>query len=41
MALLPDPVTLLQVIINGLLAGGIYSLVSIGLTLIYGTLDIV
>ena len=33
--------TILQLIINGLLLGGIYALLSIGLTLIFGVLEIV
>lgn len=34
-------ITILQLIINGLLLGGIYALISIGLTLIFGVLEIV
>jgi branched-chain amino acid transport system permease protein len=34
-------VTILQLIINGVLLGGIYALISIGLTLIFGVLEIV
>ena len=33
--------TVIQLIINGLLVGGIYALISIGLTLIFGVLEIV
>ena len=36
-----EPSILAQALINGLLLGGIYSLVSVGLTLIYGVMDIV
>lgn len=31
----------MQVIVNGILLGGIYSLVSVGLTIIYGSMDII
>jgi len=34
-------ITILQLIINGLLLGGMYALISIGLTLIFGVLEIV
>ena len=34
-------ITILQLIINGVLLGGIYALISIGLTLIFGVLEIV
>jgi branched-chain amino acid transport system permease protein len=34
-------ITILQLIINGLLLGGVYALISIGLTLIFGVLEIV
>jgi branched-chain amino acid transport system permease protein len=33
--------TIIQLIINGLLLGGIYALLSIGLTLIFGVLEVV
>lgn len=33
--------TVLQVVINGLLIGGVYALVSVGLTLLFGVVDIV
>ncbi len=33
--------TFLQVIVNGLLIGGVYALVSVGLTLLFGVVDIV
>ncbi|UCD95743.1 MAG: branched-chain amino acid ABC transporter permease [Candidatus Bathyarchaeota archaeon] len=36
-----DITLILQLIINGLLIGGIYSLVSMGLTLIWGVMDVV
>lgn len=36
-----DSTMLLQVLINGLLIGGIYALVSVGLTLLFGVVDIV
>lgn len=38
---MPDPSVLIQVIISGLLIGFIYALVSVGLTVIYGVMDIV
>jgi len=37
----PDPAILFAGVINGLLAGGIYVLVAVGLTLIYGVLHII
>ena len=36
-----DPQILLAGVLNGLLAGGIYVLVAVGLTLIYGVLHII
>ena len=36
-----DPAFLLAGVLNGLLAGGIYVLVAVGLTLIYGVLHII
>src|SRR4051812_19706637 len=39
--LMPDPQILLAGVLNGLLAGGIYVLVAVGLTLIYGVLHII
>ena len=38
---MPDPAILFAGVINGLLAGGIYVLVAVGLTLIYGVLHII
>ena len=38
---MPDPQILLAGVLNGLLAGGIYVLVAVGLTLIYGVLHII
>jgi len=38
---MPDPVIILAGVLNGLLAGGIYVLVAVGLTLIYGVLHII
>jgi branched-chain amino acid transport system permease protein len=37
----PDPQIILAGILNGLLAGGVYVLVAVGLTLIYGVLHII
>src|SRR3954464_8078323 len=39
--LMLDPQILLAGVLNGLLAGGIYVLVAVGLTLIYGVLHII
>ncbi len=36
-----DPLLFFQLVINGLFLGSVYSLTSIGLTLIYGTMDII
>ncbi|TXL80272.1 branched-chain amino acid ABC transporter permease [Vineibacter terrae] len=38
---MPDPAIILAGVLNGLLAGGIYVLVAVGLTLIYGVLHII
>lgn len=38
---MPDPLILLQVILSGIFIGFIYALVSVGLTVIYGVMDIV
>ena len=38
---MPDPQIILAGILNGLLAGGVYVLVAVGLTLIYGVLHII
>ncbi len=38
---MPDPQIILAGVLNGLLAGGIYVLVAVGLTLIYGVLHII
>ncbi len=39
--MMPDPAIILAGVLNGLLAGGIYVLVAVGLTLIYGVLHII
>lgn len=36
-----DVLIILQVLVNGLLLGGIYALVGVGLTIIYGAMDII
>lgn len=38
---MPDPAVLMQVILSGIFIGFIYALVSVGLTVIYGVMDIV
>ncbi len=38
---MPDPAVLIQVILSGIFIGFIYALVSVGLTVIYGVMDIV
>jgi branched-chain amino acid transport system permease protein len=39
--MLPDPAILLQLLAFGLLLGGIYGLVALGLTLIFGVMDVI
>lgn len=40
-SILPDPAALAQLIVFGLLLGGIYGLVALGLTMIFGVMDVI
>ena len=35
------PAMIVQLIVSGILLGGVYAMISIGLTLIFGVLDVV